>query len=122
MKLTDEQIVTAVISNRTNKDAAAAVGLSESQLYERMQAASYRDLLNSTIAAQLESVAGRLREKMTAAVDVIAEIAENPDISPSVRLAAASALLQHYCKLADISRGARQIITADRTADMFNLF
>lgn len=120
MKLTDEQIVTAVISNRTNKEAAAAVGLSESQLYERMQAASYRDLLNITVAAQLESVAGRLRDKMAAAVDVIAEIAENTDISPSVRLAAASALLQHYIKLADVSRGARNIISSDRI--MFDLF
>ena len=120
MKITDEQIVSAVISSRTNKEAAAAVGLSQSQLYERMQAPEYRDLLNSVISAQLESVSGRLRDKMTAAVDVIASLAENEDVPPSVRLAAASAIIQNYTRLADISRTARHNIRIDKQNTIFD--
>lgn len=107
MKKTDAEIVAAVISCRTNAEAAKLLGLSESQLYERMQSTEYRNLLNETVSAQLEGVAGRLRDKLSVAIEQIAALAQDENTPPTVRLAAANALITHYYKLAKTSHDAR---------------
>lgn len=119
-KLRNEQIVMAVISHKTNKEAAEALHLSESQLYERMNTTEYRDLLNNTIMGQLERVAGELRDKLTVAIKVISEIAEDEDTPASIRLAAANSLMAHYGKLASAARGARSNVDSDKRDDTWN--
>ena len=108
-KIKDEMIVAAVLTHKTNKEAAESLNLSESQLYQRMNTTEYRDLLNNTVMAQLEGVAGMLRNKLISAIDTISEIAEDQETTASVRLQAANSLISHYCNLSKLSRGAREI-------------
>lgn len=119
---TDAEIVNAVISSPTNKEAARVLGMSESQLYLRMQSTEYRDLLNQTVMAQTERITGVLREKLLAAIDAISEIAENTENPAAVRLNAANSLVAHYLKMSGMCRGARNNVEADRKDDIWRDF
>ena len=121
-KVEDAQIVAAVISCRTNKEAAASLHMSESQLYERMSSTSYRDLLNATINAQLEGIAGNLRDKLLLAISVLSEVAADQEAPASIRVQAANSLIAHFCNLSKVSRGARAAMKGDKQDDAWDGF
>ena len=119
MKITDEQIVNAVISHRTNAEAARSLKMSESQLYQRMQSKNYRDLLNQMVMAETEHISGILREKIETAVDSIVELATNEEVPAAVRLSAANSLIGHYVKMVGFCRGARNHVSSDKEDDLW---
>ena len=58
MRVTDEQIISALLSTRTNAKAAEAVGLSLSALYARQQKTAFREKLARAKQRTLEQAAG----------------------------------------------------------------
>lgn len=113
-KVEDGQIVAAILACRTNEEAAKNLGLSPSQLYQRMTSDSYKKLFKETIAAQLETVTGHLRSKLLEAISVLSEISENEGVPASTRIQAANSLISHYCTLSNAAKAARHAVEVDQ--------
>lgn len=99
--VSNEAIIAAIISNGSFEKAAEACGISSRTIRDRMQE---RDFQADYTAARVEIVRGavaNLDNKLAAAVNTIAEIMENPDNNPAVRLQAAQTILNNATKLAD---------------------
>ena len=104
MKVSDELIITAVMNSPTNKEAAEQCGLSETQLYERMRAASFKEKYQNAQELLLQRASDKITLQMTAALDTIAEIMINVENPPTVRLTAATTILKDCTMIRELSR------------------
>ena len=103
MRVSNEQIVSALFSTGTNKAAAAAVGLSERAFYERVRSPECQKLITETKAAILENATNRAESRLCAAFDVMDKIMNDEETAASVRLQAADALVRQTLKLIELS-------------------
>ena len=97
----DEIILAALLSNPTVKKAAAACGVSETQIYARLRNAAFKEkyvrarhelLAQST--AYLQGITGEAIQKMR-------DIMNDPDASPQVQLNAANAIASNSLKMTE---------------------
>ena len=93
--------IDALMKSRTNKEAATMAGVSERQLYVWLKNPIFRSELMAAETAAREVANRMITIKTTEALDVIAATMEDPDASPSVRLAAAKSWLDYFFKAKD---------------------
>jgi len=96
--ISDEQIIAALLNYKTIKEAAAAVGLSERAIYDRMNAGSFKTLYLNAKADIMRSAVISLNENITAAVQTIADVMNDKNNNPAIRLQAAQTLLNNAAK------------------------
>lgn len=101
MRVSDEKIIAALLNAGTNKAAAEAVGLSETQLYARMRKDAFKAKLADAKRRVLESATVAAQGRLGEAVATMADIMGNAENSPQVRLNAADALLRNSLKLTE---------------------
>lgn len=97
----DEIIIAALMANTTVRAAAAACGISETQIYARLRnpafkeryASARRDLLEQC-AAYVQGIVGEALEKMR-------EIMNDVNAGPQVRLNAAEAIVRSSLRLTE---------------------
>lgn len=101
--------IVALLSEKTKRDAAQAAGISERQLYTWLQ----NPIFNAALAEAEADARGQIRRQITnraaAIADVMAEIMENPDVTPAVRLQAAAKLGDLFIKTTDDADIIRRI-------------
>lgn len=95
MVVPDEKIIAAMFACTTNREAAAYAGLSESQFYARLKTVEMQEVIRALNTDMLITTAMDLRKKVQTALDVSAEILEDQEQAPQVRLNAASLILSH---------------------------
>lgn len=98
-KITDAEIVAALLSNPTNQAAADALGITIRHLYTRMEKPSFQQLYKSAQQDLMSDAVNLARRNLSKAVEVIAEIMSNPEISPQIRINAAAVLLRNATRL-----------------------
>ncbi len=100
--ISDEQIIAALLTHGTIKEAAAAAGISERALYDRMNTGEFQELYKATKADLLRSAVLRLNSYILEAIDTTAEIMRTTTgtVKPAVRLQAAQTILNNACKFA----------------------
>ena len=98
--ITDEQLIAALLSHTTIKEAAAAVGLSERAVYDRMQQGEFKVLYMGAKADIVRHAVHNLTQHTQEAIETIADVMQNEENNPAVRLQAAQALLNHSEKFA----------------------
>ena len=113
MKVSDELIISALMNGRTNKEAAEQCGLSETQLYERMRAASFKEKYQNAQELLLQRASDKITLQMTAALDTIAEIMINVENPPTVRLTAATTILKDCTMIRELSRQVKKWQNSD---------
>lgn len=96
--ISDEQLIAALLSNGTIKQAAAAAGLSERALYDRMAAADFQTLYKNAKADIIREAVIKLNSNLQAAIDTAAEIMTDSDVNPATRLQAAQTILNNAAK------------------------
>lgn len=96
----DEQIIAALLSHGTIKAAAAAVGLSERAVYDRMNAGEFQALYKAAKADLIRAAVFNINSQLGAAITTVAEIMSNPDNNAAVRLQAAQTILNNAGKFA----------------------
>jgi hypothetical protein len=96
----DEQIIAALLSHGTIKAAAAAVGLSERAVYDRMNAGEFQALYKAAKADLIRAAVFNINSQLEAAITTVAEIMSNPDNNAAVRLQAAQTILNNAGKFA----------------------
>jgi len=109
LRVTDEEIINALFSNGTNRTAAAAVGLTERQLYNRTRAPTFREKLAEAKTALLERATNAAESRLSTAVSVMAEIMEDNETAAGTRVAAADGLIRNTLKLLELTDVSRRL-------------
>ena len=89
MKVTDEQIIAAVLSSATNKQAADKCELSETQFYKRIRADDFKRKFTQVKGELLDRATSTVQNGMNEAARTILEIMRDERTAPQVRLNAA---------------------------------
>ena len=92
--ISDEQIIAALLTHGTIKEAAAAVDLSERAIYDRMNTGEFQELYKAAKADLLRSAVLRLNSHLLKAIDTTAELMDSNGgvVKPAIRLQAAQTM------------------------------
>lgn len=120
--ISDEQIIAALLNSGTIKQAAAAAGISERTIYDRMNAGEFQALYKAAkadlIRAAVFSINGNLQE----AINTVAEIMTDKETNPATRLQAAQTILNTACKFTQRLATDENSIAAQVEANRFILW
>ena len=98
--ISDEQIIAALLNSGTIKAAAAAAGVSERTVYDRMANGEFQALYKAAKADLIRAAVLSLNGKVQAAIDTIADVMNNEQNNPATRLQAAQTILSSAGKFA----------------------
>ena len=96
----DEQIITALLSSKTIKEAAAAAGISEGTIYDRMSAGEFQALYKTAKTDLMRSAVIDINNHVAAAIETTAEIMNDKNNNAVLRLQAAQMILSNAAKFA----------------------
>ena len=99
--ISDEIIISALMSNGTIKDSAAAIGLSERTVYDRMSNSEFIEKYKSAKADIVRKAVFELNKQIGAAVNTVIEIMSDTTVNPAIRLQAAQTILNNANKFAE---------------------
>ena len=119
--ISDEQIIAALFSNGTIKAAAAAVGISERSLYDRMNNGEFIALYKSAKADLIRGAVINLNSHIQAAINTVSDIMADKENNPAIRLQAAQTILNNAGKLAQRLTTEEQSVTAQRDINYFGI-
>ena len=117
--ISDEEIITAVLSNGTLKGAAAAVGISERSIYDRMNSGEFQALYKSAKADLIRGAVVNLNMQLQDAINTVAEIMADKDNNPAIRLQAAQTILNNAGKFAARLQGEEQGVITQIDANLW---
>lgn len=97
----DDSIVAAMLSTRTNREAAQLLGMNERYLYTRLQEKPLQAKLEAARANLTHEVASHLRQSLTNAVTVLSDIMNDETASAQTRVNAANSIISNYLKITE---------------------
>lgn len=109
--VSDEQIIAALLSNGSTKAAAAAVGMTERTLYNRMNEGDFVALYKAAKADLLRCAVVSLNGQIQAAIDTVVEVMTDKKNNCAVRLQAAQTILNSVGKFSQRLQGEEQSVT-----------
>ena len=98
MKATDEQIIAALFTNGTLKAAAAAVGISERTIYDRMNDGDFQVLYKAAKADLIRAAVFSINNQIQAAIETVVQVMQDEENSAAIRLQAAQTILNNAVK------------------------
>ena len=115
-KVSDETIIAALLNNGTLKAAAAAAGVSERTIYDRMNNGEFQALYKAAKADLIRAAVFSLNSKVQAAIDTVAAVMQDENNNAAVRLQAAQTLLNNAGKFAQrLQADETSVITQDES-------
>ncbi len=97
-RLSNEEIIAAIISAGTIKGAAARTGYTERAIYDRMKTPDFKKLYQEAKTELLRETCTALQYYSITAVETLADVMQNKDAAAQSRVNAATAILQHANK------------------------
>lgn len=107
----DEEIVAALLDNGTIKAAAAALGMPQRTLYDRMESRRFKGVYAEATADVLRGAVCALNSRLEDAVNTVTGIMQNNDTNPAIRLQAAQTIIGNVTKLADRLREDERLVS-----------
>ena len=98
--VSDEEIIAALINNGTIRAAAAAAGIAERTIYDRMKDRDFRAEYMAAKTDIIRAAVFTINGKLSAAVDTVTEIMQDPNTNNAVRLQAAQVIINNAAKFA----------------------
>ena len=120
--VSDEQIIAALLQNGTIRAAAAAVGISERALYDRMSRGEFQALYKAAKADLIRAAVLNLNRQLQAAIDTVCEIMQDKDNNAAVRLQAAQTILNNAGKFAQRLQVDETSVIMQQESDRFSIF
>ena len=99
--VSNEEIIAAMMTHGTIKEAAAAVGISPKTLYNRMDNREFKIEYAEAKADLVRQAAHTLNSKLTCAIDTIAEMMTDKEVNAAVRLQAAQTIINNVAVFAE---------------------
>lgn len=100
-ELKDERIIAALLQHGTIKEAAAAADTTPRSIYNRMKNGEFRAQYEAAKNDILRTAYITINGKLTAAIEAVAEIMQNPENNPAVRLQAAQTIITNAAKFSE---------------------
>lgn len=119
--VSNEQIIAALMQRGTIRDTAAAVGLSERALYDRMNDGEFAELYQAAKSELLRTAVISLNGQIQAAIDTTVEIMQDKNNNAAVRLQAAQTVLNTAGRFADRLQKSEDNGAAQREANMWGI-
>lgn len=119
--ISNEEIISALISNNTISGAAAAAGISSRAIYDRMGDKDFIAEYQAAKAAIVRQSVINLNNHIAGAINTIAEVMQNKETNAAVRLQAAQTILNSAAKFAERLEAAENI-AADARRSPFDFF
>ena len=104
----DEIIISALLQNGTIEKAAAAAGVSTRTIYDRMREQEFSGLYAHAKADMLRAAVQNMNDRLSLAIDVIAEIMQDNSANPATRLQACQTLLNVCGKYNELLNAAEK--------------
>lgn len=120
--ISDEQIIAALLNSGTLKTAAAAAGLSERALYDRMNRGEFQALYKAAKADLIRAAVFNLNNQLQEAINTVAEIMTDKDNNPAIRLQAAQTILNNAGKFAQRLQADETSVIVQLESNRFNVF
>lgn len=99
-KISDEELIAALISCGTMKAAAETVGLTQRAVYDRMQDGDFKARYKAVKADIVRRAVFDINSKLGAALDTVLEIMQDKNNRPETRLQAADKVFLYADKFA----------------------
>ena len=99
-KVSDEELLAAIMKYGTVKEASAATGIAPRTIYDRMHDRAFKAMYRAARADTLRGALSDLNGRIQKAVDTIAAILDDEEAPHAVKLQAANAILAHAEKFA----------------------
>ena len=99
-KISDEQIISALLTQGTIKAAAAAVNVSERTIYDRMNNGEFQALYKAAKADLIRAAVFNINNQLQAAINTVIDVMQNENNNPAIRLQAAQTILNNASKFA----------------------
>ena len=97
----DEIIIAALLSNPTVKAAAAACGVSETVIYDRLRTKAFKEKYDTARREVLEQSAAFIQGMVSEAIQKMHDVMNDPNASQQVQLNAAEAITRNCLKLTE---------------------
>jgi hypothetical protein len=120
--VSDEVIIVSLINNGTMKAAAAAVGISERTIYERMCSGDFQELYAAAKADLLRKAVFEINSQIGMALETVSEIMADKEISPAIRLQAAQTILNNAGRFTERLREDEQGVLDQREKNRFSFY
>lgn len=98
--VSNEVIIAALLQHGTIKEAAAAAGTTSRTIYDRMKDNEFRAEYKAAKCDIIRTATINVTGKLGAAIDAVAEIMNDPEVNPAVRLQAAQTIINNAGKIA----------------------
>ena len=119
-KITDEQIVIAIMNGGTIRAAAATLGITERCIYDRMNEGEFQALYKSAKADIMRQAVCNINSKLEAAINTVFEVMTNEEVNPATRLQAAQTIIGTAAKFADrLTTTEQSVITQIESNDTY---
>lgn len=115
--MSDENLISCLITTPTIRAAAKKAGVSESTIYTRLKSRAFCELLAAYRDETLRATVAAVQKNVDAAVQTIVAVMNDSTANPQQRLNAAVLLLKHHSELNKELRMRERSISAD---DIFN--
>lgn len=93
MRVTDNALISALLTCPTIKQAAESVGLSEQAVYSRLRKVDFRTKLQNARTTQFQVISSKLEDANFVALDTLINILDDKETSAGIRVKAARTLL-----------------------------
>ncbi len=97
----NEEIVAALLQYGTVKEAAEAVGISPRAIYDRMKQRDFRAEYADARTEITRAAVSAINDKLSAAIDTIAEVMTDKESPAGTRLQAAKLILENAGKFTE---------------------
>ena len=121
-KVSDESIIAALLNNGTLKAAAAAAGVSERTIYDRMNNGEFQALYKAAKADLIRAAVFSLNSKVQAAIDTVAAVMQDENNNAAVRLQAAQTILNNAGKFAQRLQADETSVITQVESNTFSLW
>lgn len=93
MRVTDNALISALLSSATIKQASDEVGLSEQAVYSRLRKPDFREKLQNARNDQFQVISSKLEDANFLALDTLIKILDDKEVSAGVKVRASQTLL-----------------------------
>lgn len=100
-RLTDEEIIAALIDSGSIKGAAASLECTARTLYERMKKDEFRALYTQAKAEIIRTATAKLQGNLGGAIDTLAEIMNDKEAAKQTRANCAVSILQYGARFTE---------------------
>ena len=102
-RVTDAQLLEALLVHGGASGAAAALGISRNAIYKRLQDEAFRQQYDTMQGVLLSTVAAKMTDTLEDAVTMLREIVNDSEVSAGTRVSAADSLLRHCARYVELT-------------------